>query len=204
MHRFWCARCGQTLAVDGGLAGRSSRCPACGYVQPIPEPADANIPDRRVEGDPTVREARLEPLAEATIEGQAFRPSCASDTAGRNARMSGSRGITRSLILESSRLQALSLCLVALSVTDLLVTFALLRTSHTYYEANPVARWFFQRWDMPGMAIFKFAVIGFVITLGEIIERRRAGWGRLVLLVGCLGALIAIWQGLRLYHGTHR
>jgi hypothetical protein len=108
----------------------------------------------------------------------------------------------RAIAVEASRLQGLSLCLVALSAADLFVTFSLLRTSHAYYEANPVALWFFARWNMAGMTVFKFAAIAFVIVLGEVIERRRPGWGRFVLLVGCVAAAAVVWHGLRLYLGA--
>jgi hypothetical protein len=52
---------------------------------------------------------------------------------------------------------------------------------------------------MAGMVFFKFSVIGGVILLSEIIERKRPGWGRMVLLVGCIGAVYAVFQGGRLY-----
>ncbi len=49
------------------------------------------------------------------------------------------------------------------------------------------------------MVFFKFSIIGGVILLSEIIERKRPGWGRFVLMVGCLGAAYAVFQGGRLY-----
>ena len=64
-----------------------------------------------------------------------------------------------------------------------------------------MARWFFARWNMAGMVLFKFTLIGGVIALSELIERHRPGWGRFVLLVGCLGAGYAVYQGLRLTLG---
>jgi hypothetical protein len=54
---------------------------------------------------------------------------------------------------------------------------------------------------MAGMTAFKFSIIGGVIALGEIIERRRPGWGRFVLLVGCAAAAAVVWHGFRLYMG---
>jgi len=94
-------------------------------------------------------------------------------------------------------------CLVALSAADLFMTFTLLRTSTRFIEANPIAMWFFSRWDMMGMVFFKFSIIAGVIVAGEIIERHRPGWGRFVLFVGCVGAAYAFLHGLRLYmaHG---
>ena len=52
---------------------------------------------------------------------------------------------------------------------------------------------------MTGMVFFKFSMIAGVILLSEIIERNRPGWGRFVLLVGCIGAAYAVFTGGRLY-----
>jgi hypothetical protein len=56
-----------------------------------------------------------------------------------------------------------------------------------------------ERWDIAGMVGFKFSLIAGVILLSEIIERKRPGWGRFVLLVGCIGAVYAVFTGGRLY-----
>ncbi|MFO0959640.1 MAG: DUF5658 family protein [Isosphaeraceae bacterium] len=88
-----------------------------------------------------------------------------------------------------------------MSAADVFTTYLLLRTSPTFYESNPVAQWFFARWNMAGMVLFKFSVIAGVIAIGEYVERRRPGWGRFVLLVGCVGAAYAVAKGLSLYRG---
>jgi hypothetical protein len=62
-----------------------------------------------------------------------------------------------------------------------------------------VAQWFFARWNIAGMVLFKFSIIGGVIAVSEFIERRRPGWGQFVLLIGCVGAAYAIYQGFNLY-----
>jgi hypothetical protein len=111
------------------------------------------------------------------------------------------RKIVTALAMEASRLQGPSLVLLGLSVADIVVTFVLLRTGQGYYESNPVARWFFAHWNMRGMAVFKLAAIGSAITLGEIIERHRPGWGRLVLWTGCVVSAAVVWHGLRLCMG---
>ena len=100
-------------------------------------------------------------------------------------------------------MSAMASWLVVLSAADLFMTFALLQTSHRFIEANPFADWFLSRWDTMGLVFFKFSIIGGVILVSEIIERHRPGWGRFVLLVGCIGATYAFIQGLRLYmaHG---
>jgi hypothetical protein len=101
----------------------------------------------------------------------------------------------------AGRLQGLSLVLLTLSIIDLFVTFALLRTSPRFYESNPVALWIFRRWNIAGMTFFKFGAIAVAIALGEVIERHRPGWGKAVLLIGCVATAAVVWHGLRLYLG---
>jgi hypothetical protein len=111
------------------------------------------------------------------------------------------RRLAGACAVEASRLQWPSLVLLGLSLADIAVTFVLLRKGQGYYESNPVAQWFFAHWNIRGMAAFKLTAIGSAITLGEIIERRRPGWGRLVLWLGCLASVAVVWHGLRLYMG---
>lgn len=93
--------------------------------------------------------------------------------------------------------------LAALSAADVFTTYLLLRSGSHFYESNPVAQWFFARWNMAGMVLFKFSVIAVVIAISDFVERRRPGWGRFVLLIGCVGAGYAVFKGLSLYlnHG---
>ncbi len=117
---------------------------------------------------------------------------------GGDARRGEGSGRDSALIVEPSRLERESVWLVLLSAADLIVTYRLMAQGGPFYESNPVAAWFFGRWDMAGMTLFKFAVIGGVIALGEIIERHRPGWGRAVLGLGCLAAALVVIHGLHL------
>jgi hypothetical protein len=45
-------------------------------------------------------------------------------------------------------------------------------------EANTLANWFLQRWDVPGMVAFKFLLVVLVIVLCEVIGRRKSETGR--------------------------
>jgi hypothetical protein len=110
----------------------------------------------------------------------------------------------RLAILEQSQVQGVAVALLCLSAADLFMTFALLAKHPAFFESNPVARWFFDRWSMTGMALFKFTLIGSAIAISEFIERRRPGWGQVVLLIGCLGSAYAIYKGLRLYTGAEQ
>jgi hypothetical protein len=100
-----------------------------------------------------------------------------------------------------SRVQTLAVLLVACGLADLLMTYLLLQASPRYYEVNPVANWFFTQWNMFGMTIYKFALVGFVIALCEIIERARHGWGQWVLAAGCLATVAVFARGLHVYLG---
>jgi hypothetical protein len=100
-----------------------------------------------------------------------------------------------------SLLPAESLLFVALSAADLLMTYRLLWHGQ-FFEANPVAQWFFVRWNIAGMTFFKFGLVIFIIVLAETIERHRPRVGRAILLLGCLAAAAVFIHGLRL-HWTH-
>ena len=100
-----------------------------------------------------------------------------------------------SVAFGASQLQALSVCYLGCSFADLMMTFSLLRRGAGFYEANPIAVWFIARWNTAGMVFFKFSVVALAIALSEIIERKRPGWGRFVLWIGCFAALYAVWKG---------
>lgn len=97
-----------------------------------------------------------------------------------------------------SQLGPISVLLVVLSLGDLFVTYRLLWRGGRFYEANPLACWVFERWNIAGMTAYKLGVIGFVILLGEAIERKRPGVGRAVMVLGCVAATAVIVHGLRL------
>jgi len=211
---FRCLWCGKAYSVAGQLAGRKVRCLACGRVQRIPVPADPpSDSDRRPDQD-------AYPLAEVLPSAI---PSSGSERIGlinreRSSEMPGSereggsgtsrkqgpgrwRRLVRDYAGESSVLEEEILLLVALSAADLLVTYVLLRQGPSFYESNPFAQWVFQRWNIAGMTLFKFGVIGGVIVIGEVAERRRPGLGRGLMAVSCLATAVVVVYGLRLLMG---
>ena len=183
---FACPQCGQLLVTDRDLSGYRLRCCSCGLVSRIHDSSD---------GPPeTPSTYQLSPINVAPSVPEPAAPPPRS-------RSSRSRWLehVRPFVSESSHVQGIGTWLVILSIADLLMTFALLRRSEAFFESNPIAQWFFANWNMAGMVFFKFSVIGGVILLSEIIERKRPGWGRMVLMVGCIGAAYAVFQGGRLY-----
>ncbi|MDR3639017.1 MAG: DUF5658 family protein [Isosphaeraceae bacterium] len=99
---------------------------------------------------------------------------------------------------EASRLETETTLLVLLSAADLFMTYTLLWQGAHFYESNPIAQWFFQRWNIAGMTAYKFGMVGVIVVLSETIERHRPGWGRAIVLLGGLAALVAAVHGLRL------
>ncbi len=183
--------------MPGRLAGRPGRCRACGNVQRIVGPAEPSAYE--VEVPSMGVEVGASTFVPTGIEDES--PAPAKAKAKRRSRGPDLLALFRAGAVEPSRVQGLAACLVALSAADLFMTFTLLRASPTFFEANPVARWFFARWNMAGMVAFKFSIIAGVIALAELIERKRPGRGKFVLMVGCLGAVYAVTVGLRLYLG---
>lgn len=186
MRKVWCARCGAEANLPRETSSSRVQCRVCGYVEEIPRGAEYPLAE-----PPPAPNPATPPLPPAPEE----RHSEGEQAPSRLVALLHASG------KEPSRLGAWSVLLLLLSAADLFTTYLLFRTSHVFYEANPVARLFFDRWNMAGMVLFKFSVIGGVIALAEYIERRRPGWGKAIMLIGCAAAAYAVVRGLRLFVG---
>jgi hypothetical protein len=188
-----CVRCGEPFSSSEDLAGRQVRCLTCGLVQRIPDASESR---------PVVPGAyQLTPTTAVTrpvVAPQSTSAKALSPQRFRQPRFAWLEHL-RPWVFETSQVQGIGACLVALSAADLFMTVALLRKSPLFFESNPIARWFFAQWNIKGMVFFKFSLIGGVILLSEIIERKRPGLGRFVLMIGCIGAAYAVYTGSRLY-----
>jgi hypothetical protein len=190
---FTCLRCEVVCTTNSDLAGGQVRCHSCGFVQRIP---DASV-------TPSVAPSGYQLLPAPSLPSRPVpaQPVFARPASPQPAHRSRFNWLdhVRPWVFETSQVQGIGTWLIILSAADLLMTFALLRKNPAFYESNPIAFWFYSRWDMKGMVFFKFSIIAGVILLSEIIERKRPGWGRLVLLIGCIGAAYAVFTGGRLY-----
>ena len=103
---------------------------------------------------------------------------------------------------------------VFLASLDIMLTYLILNPivfSHDDYgveprgaEANAVANQVIQRWDVPGMVIFKFVLVLVVVFICEIIGRRRDDTGRRIaewaVAITSIPIVVAVVQmGLDLY-----
>ncbi|QEH33085.1 hypothetical protein OJF2_15820 [Aquisphaera giovannonii] len=188
---FACASCGRRYQVPRRWIGRRVRCKACGQVQPAPARATR-------EGESGTLERHPENTgAPPSLPVEVPAPVASTPRAGPRPRRR-----RRPATLEECRVQRPAVALLLLSGCDLFMTFALLRRSPAYFESNPVAMWFFARWNMAGMALFKFGAVGVAIAACELVERKRPGLGKLILILGCVAAAYAFVQGYRLILGV--
>ena len=77
---------------------------------------------------------------------------------------------------------------VFLASLDILLTYMILHpilfaadptmTESRGAEENSLANWVIETWDVPGMVVFKFLLVIFVVLLCEIIGRQREDTGR--------------------------
>lgn len=185
---FPCATCGARVSAPADAAGKRGRCRRCGASQRIP--ADTS----------TYALVDSPPVADFAAAASSVRDDARPALAHRTSRDFWSR-LFHASARQTSSLEAESAALIFLSLADLMVTYHLLKTGPKFYESNPVAQFFFVRWNIAGMAIFKFSVVGFVVVAGEIVERHRPGLGRFVVLIGCLASCAVVCYGLSLAFG---
>lgn len=89
----------------------------------------------------------------------------------------------RSVVLESE-----IAWLLLVSILDILLTAALLHRGPQFVESNPIAAYFFRRFNIAGLVAYKFGLIAAVVVIAELVERIRPGRGKFVLRVGIVAA----------------
>ena len=181
-----CSACSREFPAPRALVGKRVRCRACGHIQ------------RACAIEPAALESSVYPVAPELPAPHSVTTAHSAPPL-RNSRRRRWRDVRQHWLFQDSQVEGIACGLLALSAADLFMTFTLLRTSPAFFESNPLAQWFYAKWNMAGMVTFKFSMIAAVIAVSEFIERRRPGWGRLVLLVGCVGAAYAIYKGFNLF-----
>jgi hypothetical protein len=75
---------------------------------------------------------------------------------------------------------------VALSVTDFILTFALVKLSDGIaYEANPIAASFLDSHGWGGLAVYKAALVAVFVGSVVVVMRRKKVVGALLAVYGC-------------------
>ena len=186
---FPCARCEARLTAAADKAGKRGRCRHCGTIQIIPGSTSG-----------------YELVVMAPPPAVVVAPARGLEPRRRTWRNSSVWGVVSGWVHASagdrSAIEGESVALILLSLADLMVTYHLLKRGAGFYESNPIAQFFFARWNIAGMAMFKFSVVGFVVVAGEVVERSRPGLGRFVVLVGCIASAAVVCYGLKLATGA--
>ena len=99
------------------------------------------------------------------------------------------------------------LWLVFLSALDLMLTRVILFLGGA--EVNPLAERVIDLWGMPGLSMFKFLIVAFVIVACEYVGRISLKQGRRLAIIGvCIAAFPVVWSswlllGMALAGGAH-
>ncbi len=89
------------------------------------------------------------------------------------------------------------LWLLLLSAMDVLLTWTLFHQGA--YEANPIAEYVIDRWQLNGMILYKFALITLFILICEVVGALRDATGRLLSRISILIAAVpVVWSLLLL------
>jgi|SRR5580704_4935830 hypothetical protein len=95
-------------------------------------------------------------------------------------------------------LQRESSLFLIVSVLDVLMTCLLLQdltgvTGRTiFYESNPVARYFFEHWQLGGIIYFKFGMVAFIEIIAHLIALKKVPVGRRLLDFGTLVVSVVV------------
>ena len=85
--------------------------------------------------------------------------------------------------------------LLLLSSMDIMLTWVILLFGGA--EVNPIARWIIDHYGLPGMIIYKFALIVFFISICEIVGTLRdsTGWllSKFSVLIACVPVCWAMY-----------
>jgi hypothetical protein len=101
-------------------------------------------------------------------------------------------------------LSALDIILTYLILHPVLFSSDLTMSESRGFEANALADWIIRRWDVPGMVVFKFALVVLVVGICELIGRRKDETGRRLaewaVAITAIPVVVALVQmGLDLY-----
>jgi hypothetical protein len=83
-----------------------------------------------------------------------------------------------------------------LNVCDFAITYVLLtQQSGTVYESNPIAHHTLAQGGWAGLALFKAAIVAFVIGVAVFVYRRRPRAAHGLLTISCVAVMFAVLTG---------
>ena len=104
---------------------------------------------------------------------------------------------TRSIFGRNLPLERETAWFILVSVLDILMTYKLL-AGGKIQEANPIARYFINRWGAKGMIFFKMGMVAFITVLAQVIATRNRTAARWVLFFGIAVVSIVVFYSVLL------
>jgi len=101
-----------------------------------------------------------------------------------NSKVDDSRHWFWRVFFQQLPLQNETTTFILVNVLDVFMTYMLMRFGAI--EANPIANFFFKRWNFDGMIFFKMGMVAVVAVLAQIVARRDLKKARFLLYVGTL------------------
>jgi hypothetical protein len=114
----------------------------------------------------------------------------------------GFRKVWETLFRLPLPLQRESCLYLIVSVLDVMMTCLLLGdlmgvTGETiFYESNPVARYFFEHWQLSGIIFFKFGMVAFIEIIAHIVALKNVAAGRRLLEFGTVIVSVVVIYSL--------
>lgn len=90
----------------------------------------------------------------------------------------------KNLFLGQLPLQTETTTFILINCLDIFMTYALLQTTSGAVEANPIADYFLQRWNIYGLIGFKLAIVAFVTVIAQIVAIKKPKTARCLLITG--------------------
>jgi hypothetical protein len=114
------------------------------------------------------------------------------------------RGLWYTIFRLSLPLQRESALFLIVNVLDVMMTYLMLSDvpepdgRAMFYESNPVAHWFFVKWELSGIVVLKFTMVAVVEVIAQIIAIRRLQLGRRLLEFGTLVVALVVLYSMYL------
>ena len=71
-------------------------------------------------------------------------------------------------------------------------------------EANPIANYFYERWEFAGAIAFKLAIVAFVTVVAQIVAIKKIQTARALLIVGSIIVGCVVIYSINLYFQHYR
>ncbi len=95
-------------------------------------------------------------------------------------------------------LQSETTIFILVNVLDIYLTYLLLNIGGD--ETNPIANYFFRRWNIQGLVAFKMVVVAVVTVLAQVVARKNLKRAKQLLYIGTgIVFAVVVYSGMLVY-----